>query len=113
LLESVELFLIVWITNDNVTSNFVEFAEMIDFRYDILKREIFRWRSFGPFFFSVFIFLLSFFGSRFTLFRFWVVSRGAIFVLLDSPSNWLLLKINTNMEEDHRENILSVKKTSF
>lgn len=113
MLESIQLFLIVWIANDNVPSYLVEFTEVIDFRDNILKREIFGRRGFGPFFFGVFILLLRFLGSRFALFRLWVVSRCTVLVLLDSPASRLLLKIDSEMIEDHRENILGVEKTAF
>jgi hypothetical protein len=112
LLESIELFFIVRVTDYDIASNFVEFAEVVDLGDDILERQILgRW-GLWSFLLSISVFPFGLLGYRLFLFSF-SISSFTIFSLFYAPTRWFLLQVDPNLIQNNGKNILTVKKISF
>jgi hypothetical protein len=106
------LLFVVGIADDDVSFDFIEFAEVVDLRYKLLQREVFRRRCFRSLVFSIFVLFLGLFSSR-LLFLSLLVASLSLLVLLDTPTRRLFLQINSYLIKDNREYIFCVENSTL
>lgn len=113
MLQCVELFLVVRIADDDVSSDFVEFTKVIDLRNDILQGKIFRRRSLRSLILCIFVLLFGLFRSCLAFLYFRRLCISTLFGFLNAPSNRLLLQIDTDLIENNRKDIFGVEQAAF
>ena len=111
MLECVQLLLVVRVSDYDIPFDLVQLAHKVYFRDDFFQCQVFRRRSLGPLFFSIFVLLLGLLRRGFLLLDF--SGHFPVLVGLDAPSWWFLLQVDSNMVQYHGDDIFGIEQSAL